>query len=149
MTCQDSFHEVAFNISFWTRNISRARILFWWGVASVLLECQSSLFTLPIAIANCFARGLELLQISSTLQVGLQVRSYSWIEIGIASAFASGSVSFECNAIFAQLPSICAHLSFWYLACFYYLRPPSWHPARGNHVLFIEYEKIWTMFYFL
>ena len=32
MTCQDSFHEVAFNISFWTRNISSARILFWRGV---------------------------------------------------------------------------------------------------------------------
>ena len=27
---------------------------------------------LPIAIANCFARGLELLQISSNLQVGLE-----------------------------------------------------------------------------
>ena len=34
MTCQDSFHEVAFNISFWTRNISSARILFWRGVNS-------------------------------------------------------------------------------------------------------------------
>ena len=34
MTCQDSFHEVAFNISFWTRNISSARILFWRGVDS-------------------------------------------------------------------------------------------------------------------
>ena len=34
MTCQDSFHEVAFNISFWTRNISSARILFWRGVVS-------------------------------------------------------------------------------------------------------------------
>ena len=34
MTCQDSFHEVAFNISFWTRNISSARILFWRGVHS-------------------------------------------------------------------------------------------------------------------
>ena len=34
MTCQDSFHEVAFNISFWTRNISSARILFWRGVSS-------------------------------------------------------------------------------------------------------------------
>ena len=33
MTCQDSFHEVAFNISFWTRNISSARILFWRGVS--------------------------------------------------------------------------------------------------------------------
>ena len=35
MTCQDSFHEVAFNISFWTRNISSARILFWRGVLSI------------------------------------------------------------------------------------------------------------------
>ena len=34
MTCQDSFHEVAFNISFWTRNISSARILFWRGVCT-------------------------------------------------------------------------------------------------------------------
>ena len=36
MTCQDSFHEVAFNISFWTRNISSARILFWRGVLQLL-----------------------------------------------------------------------------------------------------------------
>ena len=35
MTCQDSFHEVAFNISFWTRNISSARILFWRGVYTI------------------------------------------------------------------------------------------------------------------
>ena len=32
MTSKDSFHEVAFNIRFWTRNISSARILFWRGV---------------------------------------------------------------------------------------------------------------------
>ena len=32
MTSKDSFYEVAFNISFWTRNISSARILFWRGV---------------------------------------------------------------------------------------------------------------------
>ena len=45
MTCQDSFHEVAFNISFWTRNISSARILFWRGVYFQLLEFMSySLF---------------------------------------------------------------------------------------------------------
>ena len=37
MTCQDSFHEVAFNISFWTRNISSARILFWRGVFSCIV----------------------------------------------------------------------------------------------------------------
>ena len=36
MTSKDSFHEVAFNISFWTRNISSARILFWRGVAITL-----------------------------------------------------------------------------------------------------------------
>ena len=36
MTCQDSFHEVAFNISFWTRNISSARILFWRGVIKIM-----------------------------------------------------------------------------------------------------------------
>ena len=39
MTCQDSFHEVAFNISFWTRNISSARILFWRGVFSEEAKC--------------------------------------------------------------------------------------------------------------
>ena len=40
MTCQDSFHEVAFNISFWTRNISSARILFWRGVLlRLFLRC--------------------------------------------------------------------------------------------------------------
>ena len=38
MTCQDSFHEVAFNISFWTRNISSARILFWRGVSYKNIE---------------------------------------------------------------------------------------------------------------
>ena len=38
MTCQDSFHEVAFNISFWTRNISSARILFWRGVYRYFFE---------------------------------------------------------------------------------------------------------------
>ena len=37
MTCQDSFHEVAFNISFWTRNISSARILFWRGVLCIYM----------------------------------------------------------------------------------------------------------------
>ena len=41
MTCQDSFHEVAFNISFWTRNMSSARILFWRGVdISFGKECK-------------------------------------------------------------------------------------------------------------
>ena len=39
MTCQDSFHEVAFNISFWTRNISSARILFWRGVCACIYVC--------------------------------------------------------------------------------------------------------------
>ena len=38
MTCQDSFHEVAFNISFWTRNISGARILFWRGVSLLITK---------------------------------------------------------------------------------------------------------------
>ena len=43
MTCQDSFHEVAFNISFWTRNISSARILFWRGVFySILILCTKT-----------------------------------------------------------------------------------------------------------
>ena len=37
MTSKDSFHEVAFNISFWTRNISSARILFWRGVYVILM----------------------------------------------------------------------------------------------------------------
>ena len=53
MTCQDSFHEVAFNISFWTRNISSARILFWRGVHLFIINLlsaglkTSSLFCLP------------------------------------------------------------------------------------------------------
>ena len=42
MTCQDSFHEVAFNISFWTRNISSARILFWRGVLSNPTQIEKS-----------------------------------------------------------------------------------------------------------
>ena len=45
MTCQDSFHEVAFNISFWTRNISSARILFWRGVPIFLVD-------LPFTVSN-------------------------------------------------------------------------------------------------
>ena len=45
MTCQDSFHEVAFNISFWTRNISSARILFWRGVSSTQLPIFSTIAT--------------------------------------------------------------------------------------------------------
>ena len=42
MTCQDSFHEVAFNISFWTRNISSARILFWRGVSRMVLDARKA-----------------------------------------------------------------------------------------------------------
>ena len=49
MTCQDSFHEVAFNISFWTRNISSARILFWRGVNNLQLQEKKEQ---PIG-ANC------------------------------------------------------------------------------------------------
>ena len=45
MTCQDSFHEVAFNISFWTRNISSARILFWRGVSWQRLQIQPNFLT--------------------------------------------------------------------------------------------------------
>ena len=47
MTCQDSFHEVAFNISFWTRNISSARILFWRGV-------QAMRFIYPLHVVLMF-----------------------------------------------------------------------------------------------
>ena len=43
MTYQDSFHEVAFNISFWTRNISSARILFWRGVCFNSTWCMQNL----------------------------------------------------------------------------------------------------------
>ena len=50
MTCQDSFHEVAFNISFWTRNISSARILFWRGVRALLWDAQSS--SIPISMVS-------------------------------------------------------------------------------------------------
>ena len=38
MTCQDSFHEVAFKISFWTRNISSARILFLPTVSFIMFK---------------------------------------------------------------------------------------------------------------
>ena len=48
MTCQDSFHEVAFNISFWTRNISSARILFWRGVSKMLIFFSVTIITAGI-----------------------------------------------------------------------------------------------------
>ena len=45
MTCQDSFHEVAFNISFWTRNISSARILFWRGVCDLNIDVNHNVYS--------------------------------------------------------------------------------------------------------
>ena len=52
MTFQDSFHEVAFNISFWTRNISSARILFWRGVQILPLTAIEELLLLFFRIIS-------------------------------------------------------------------------------------------------
>ena len=54
MTCQDSFHEVAFNISFWTRNISSARILFWRGVCLIHMAFPKSLRYINALDRFCF-----------------------------------------------------------------------------------------------
>ena len=54
MTCQDSFHEVAFNISFWTRNISSARILFWRGV----FQFKTTLATIRVVFNLVVVTGL-------------------------------------------------------------------------------------------
>ena len=61
MTCQDSFHEVAFNISFWTRNISSARILFWRGVYIEILA-DSNLYKC-LKAAKCSESRVKTLQI--------------------------------------------------------------------------------------
>ena len=57
MTCQDSFHEVAFNISFWTRNISSARILFWRGVCYAVGRIYSDFSGLQYK-SNCWQKGI-------------------------------------------------------------------------------------------
>ena len=52
MTSKDSFHEVAFNISFWTRNISSARILFWRGVI-VMSKYWHNILSIPLLHTFC------------------------------------------------------------------------------------------------
>ena len=63
MTCQDSFHEVAFNISFWTRNISSARILFWRGVCF-----PSSLSSQLLQLTKCTV-GSKIIRALETIRV--------------------------------------------------------------------------------
>ena len=76
-------------------------IFYFFQVASLLLEHQSSLFKLPIAIANCFARGLKLLQISSTLQVGLQAEVFRLsVTLDLALRFLCNRLPFEPIFIF-------------------------------------------------
>ena len=52
MTSKDSFHEVAFNISFWTRNISSARILFWRGVYPKQLDTKCEMKEIMMKYLN-------------------------------------------------------------------------------------------------
>ena len=64
MTCQDSFHEVAFNISFWTRNISSARILFWRGVdddpkSAFPLNDMTLINRMRLSLSDCNASKLH------------------------------------------------------------------------------------------
>ena len=61
MTCQDSFHEVAFNISFWTRNISSARILFWQGVEKVRVTINLTFLWHTWQSSKCQDRGNQYL----------------------------------------------------------------------------------------
>ena len=79
-------------------------IFYFFQVASLLLEHQSSLFKLPIAIANCFARGLKLLQISSTLQVGLQAEVFRLnVTLDLALRFLCNRLPFEPIFMFALM----------------------------------------------
>ena len=69
MTCQDSFHEVAFNISFWTRNISSARILFWRGV-----YFQMGINLNNIMLSNIIKKSLKMVQIYIYILILILIR---------------------------------------------------------------------------
>ena len=80
MTCQDSFHEVAFNISFWTRNISSARILFWRGVFATIQKLYRRLVrSVKCAKKARIATSLLLRVVHTNEQMKIQIFLHAYI----------------------------------------------------------------------